>query len=153
MPILFGVRHLSPGGAHHLLRLLDEIRPELVLIEGPGDLSALIPQLCLDGVKPPVAIMAYSETVPVRSILYPFAVYSPEYQAILWAHRNQKACRFIDLPSGTFLAMADARAKRMEESGAGNDGADDREQLPDGRSTARAPGRRAGPGGVLGAAV
>lgn len=135
MPILFGVRHLSPGGAHHLLRLLDEIRPELVLIEGPGDLSTLIPQLCLDGVKPPVAIMAYSETVPVRSILYPFAVYSPEYQAILWAHRNQKACRFIDLPSGTFLAMADARAKRMEESGAGNDGADDREQLPDGRST------------------
>ena len=42
MPILFGVRHLSPGGAHHLLRLLDEIRPELVLIEGPGDLSTLM---------------------------------------------------------------------------------------------------------------
>ena len=34
MPILFGVRHLSPGGAHHLLRLLDETRPELVLMKG-----------------------------------------------------------------------------------------------------------------------
>lgn len=128
MPILFGVRHLSPGGAHHLLRLLDARRPDLVLIEGPSDLSGLIPQLCLNGVKPPVAIMAYSETVPVRSILYPFAVYSPEYQAILWAHRNQKACRFIDLPSGTFLAMADARARRMEETDSGDDCAGSREE-------------------------
>ena len=25
MPILFGVRHLPPGGAHHLLRLLEQV--------------------------------------------------------------------------------------------------------------------------------
>lgn len=34
---IFGVRHLSPGGARHLLDFLDEHKPTAVLIEGPSD--------------------------------------------------------------------------------------------------------------------
>lgn len=105
MPTIFGVRHLSPGGAHHLLRLLDDIRPALILIEGPSDLSSLIPSICLPKTILPIAMMAYSETVPIRTILYPFAVYSPEYQAIRWAHKHKTACRFMDLPASVFLAL------------------------------------------------
>ena len=38
-PTYFGVRHLSPAAAFQLRRRLDEVKPELVLVEGPSDLS------------------------------------------------------------------------------------------------------------------
>lgn len=119
MPQIFGVRHLSPAGAWHLLRLLEKVKPALVLVEGPEDLSGLMPDICRKETKPPIAIMAYSETVPIQTILYPFAEYSPEYQAILWAHKNGCPCRFIDLPSSVFLAFSkleeERRLNRLQE--------------------------------------
>ena len=105
-PVIFGIRHLSPAGAWHLRELLDKLMPELVLIEGPSDFSEEIVCLPDKNTKPPVAIMAYTSEPPVRTILYPFARYSPEYQAVLWAHENRRECRFIDLPSGIFLAFS-----------------------------------------------
>ena len=33
-PVYFGVRHLSPNGAFQLRKMLDQMRPELVLVEG-----------------------------------------------------------------------------------------------------------------------
>ena len=53
------------------------------------------------------AILAYTNTLPVKTILYPFAFYSPEIQAILWAYEHKVPCRFMDLPSSVFLAMDD----------------------------------------------
>ena len=81
-PHLFGIRHLSPGGAWHLRTFLDQTDPELVLIEGPSDFTDLIGELTDTQVKPPIAVMAYTTELPVRTLLYPFAVYSPEYQAL-----------------------------------------------------------------------
>jgi len=95
----FGVRHLSPASAHHLLRVLERARPECVLIEGPSDASDLLPHLAGPEVRPPVALIAYTTQSPVRSVLYPLAEYSPEYQAIRWAIRHRAAVRFIDLPA------------------------------------------------------
>lgn len=115
LPILFGVRHLSPAGAWHLLRLLEEKRPRLVLVEGPCDLDPLLEDLVRPGTQTPVAMLAYTQEAPVRSILYPLAEYSPEYQAILWAHKNGARCRFMDLPSEVFLAMD--RRERGEGEG------------------------------------
>ena len=104
-PVYFGVRHLSPAAAFQLRRALDEIRPELVLVEGPSDLNDQMEWLCHPEAKFPAAILAYTKEQPVRTILYPFAIYSPEVQAILWAHEHHVPCRFMDLPSGVFLAM------------------------------------------------
>lgn len=104
-PVFFGVRHLSPGAAFHLRRALDEAKPELVLVEGPSDLNHQMRWLCHPETKFPAAILAYTKEQPVRTILYPFAIYSPEAQAILWANEHQVPCRFMDLPSGVFLAM------------------------------------------------
>ncbi len=104
-PTYFGVRHLSPGAAFHLRRALDQARPELVLVEGPSDLNDQMQWLCHPQARFPVAILAYTRQQPVRTILYPFALYSPEVQAILWANENHVPCRFMDLPSGVFLAM------------------------------------------------
>ena len=104
-PVFFGVRHLSPAAAFHLRKTLDEARPELVLVEGPSDLNDQMKWLCHPDTRFPAAILAYTKTPPVRTILYPLAIYSPEVQAILWAHENHVTCRFMDLPSSVFLAM------------------------------------------------
>lgn len=104
-PVLFGVRHLSPAAAFQLRQALDAAAPALVLVEGPSDLNDQMKWLCHPETRFPAAILAYTQTPPVRTILYPFAVYSPEIQAILWAHEHGVECRFMDLPSGVFLAL------------------------------------------------
>ena len=104
-PFYFGVRHLSPAAAFQLRRRLDEVKPELVLVEGPSDLSDQMKWLCHPDTQFPAAILAYTSTPPVRTILYPLAIYSPEVQAILWASEHKIPCRFMDLPSSVFLGM------------------------------------------------
>ncbi len=101
----FGIRHLSPAGGFYLEKYLDEIKPKCVLIEAPRDFEDMLPDTVRAETKPPFAILAYTRSAPVRTILYPFAEYSPEYRAILWAHKNGVPVRFTDLPSGAFLAL------------------------------------------------
>lgn len=104
-PHIFGIRHLSPGGAYHLRTFLDQVQPTIVLVEGPSDAVAEIEYLTHPEVKPPVAILAYTTELPVRTLLYPFAVYSPEYQGIKWAREHKIEARFIDLPAAVFLTL------------------------------------------------
>jgi hypothetical protein len=105
---VFGVRHLSPSGAWHLRKFLDRTQPKVVLIEGLSDADELVPHITKKGTKPPIAILAYTDTLPVRTLVYPIARYSPEYQAMVWAKENNARVEFIDLPSDIFLALADA---------------------------------------------
>ncbi|WP_051620688.1 DUF5682 family protein [Paenibacillus sp. UNC451MF] len=106
---VFGIRHLSPAGAFHLLTFLDEVKPTAVLIEGPSDATAFISELTSHGVVPPIAILAYTDQLPVRTLLYPYAEYSPEYQAFKWASRNGAWATFIDLPSEQALALHETK--------------------------------------------
>ena len=112
---VFGVRHLSPGGAWHLRATLDSIRPKVVLIEGLSDADSLIADLTRSGTKPPVAILAYTDSVPVRTLVYPLATYSPEYQALVWAKENRARVEFIDLPSDIFLGLQDVELERLKK--------------------------------------
>ncbi|MDO4295049.1 MAG: DUF5682 family protein [bacterium] len=121
-PYVFGVRHLSPAGAYHLRSFLDERKPKCILVEGPSDFTALISDLTGAKVKPPVAVMAYTSQTPILSILYPFAVYSPEYQALLWAREQGCDCRFMDLPSSVFLALQDWKERKKQELLVNGDG-------------------------------
>ena len=111
-PFVFGIRHLSPAGAYYLKDFLNQVKPELVMIEGPSDFTDLIGDLGEKEVKPPIAVMAYTKELPIRTILYPFAEYSPEYQALLWAKEHQCSCRFCDLPSEIFMGI---KAKKEEK--------------------------------------
>ena len=104
-PYIFGIRHLSPAGAWHLRRFLDEKKPKLVLVEGPSDLNDQMENLTRRETKPPIAILAYTKETPIRTLLYPFAEYSPEYQAFLWCREHKVSCRFMDLPSEVFLSF------------------------------------------------
>lgn len=113
-PYFFGIRHLSPAGAFYLRGFLDEKKPKLVLVEGPSDFEDMLSDMVRKETKPPIAVLAYTKEAPVRTILYPFAEYSPEYQAIQWCHKHHVACRFIDLPSETFLAMPECDMQETE---------------------------------------
>ena len=101
----FGIRHFSPAGAYFVRKFLNENRPDVVLIEGPADFDFLIDDIVSKNLLPPFAIMAYTKEVPIETVLYPFAVYSPEYQAILWARENNKECHFFDLESNIMLGL------------------------------------------------
>lgn len=94
----FGIRHHGPGSARRLLESLDVLQPAEILIEGPADLSHLIPMLADKDMVPPIALLAYPAGEPERSVFWPFSVFSPEYQAIVWAVKNEVPARFIDLP-------------------------------------------------------
>jgi len=106
---IFGIRHLSPSASYHLLRFLDKQKPKCVLIEGPSDAGEMLENLADKRIKPPVALMAYTTKLPIETVLYPFAEYSPEFQAIQWAERNKVEVRFIDLPSNIILKVKQER--------------------------------------------
>lgn len=112
----FGIRHLSPAGAFFLRDFLMEKRPKLVIIEAPCDFEDTVKDIVRKETRPPFAVLAYTQSVPVRTILYPFAKYSPEYQAIKWCDENGVDVRFMDLPSETFLALSDERIKQAESA-------------------------------------
>lgn len=100
----FGIRHHGPGSARRLVQALERLQPRQVLIEGPADLSHLMPALVHPEARPPLALLAYAEDDPSRASFWPFEVYSPEYQAIRWAVQHGAAVQFIDLPSTVVLA-------------------------------------------------
>ncbi len=111
----FGIRHLSPAGGFYLRKFLSEKRPELVILEAPSDLEDTISDIIRLETRPPFAILGYTQSVPVRTILYPFAEYSPEYQAIKWCSENGVQLRFMDLPTETFLALSDKMIREAEQ--------------------------------------
>ncbi|WP_367015125.1 DUF5682 family protein [Priestia koreensis] len=114
MPHIFGIRHLSPASAHHVLHYLNEIKPTAVLIEGPSDATHLIPEIVHPKTKPPIAIMAYTQEVPIQTILYPFAHYSAEYQAMKWAVEEGVHVEFMDLPTDVTIALDKGKPSATE---------------------------------------
>jgi uncharacterized protein DUF5682 len=117
---LFGIRHHGPGSARRLVEALDELRPAAVLIEGPADLSHLLPMLADPDMATPVALLAYAEKDPGNASFFPFTDYSPEYQAARWALRHGIMPRFIDLPASDRLSPADGASENETAGGAGD---------------------------------
>jgi hypothetical protein len=95
---VFGIRHHGPGSARSLVAALDAWQPDLLLIEGPPEATPLIGVAGEPALVPPVAILAYDPNQPGRAGFYPFASFSPEWQAIRWALGHDVPARFIDLP-------------------------------------------------------
>jgi hypothetical protein len=117
--------------------VLEAYRPDVVLIEGPPEADALTGLAAAEGMRPPVALLAYpAETKPAgrsatgrsraAASFWPFADFSPEWQAIRWAVSNGVPVRFCDLP--TTHRFATRRAKEPDagpddgEPGAGEPG-------------------------------
>ncbi|MGW0289744.1 DUF5682 family protein [Streptomyces tuirus] len=103
-PVLLGVRHHGPGSARAVRAALEEVRPRVVLIEGPPEADALIPLAADEEMRPPVALLAHAVDEPGRSAFWPLAGFSPEWVALRWALDHGVPARFIDLPATHTLA-------------------------------------------------
>jgi hypothetical protein len=113
---IFGIRHHGPGCARALRAALDEMRPDLVLIEGPPDAEDVLPLAAREEMEPPVALLVWAADEPRHAVYYPFATFSPEWQAIRWAAANGVPARFFDLPQAHHMALELAEEKAEKEA-------------------------------------
>ncbi|MFI5936520.1 DUF5682 family protein [Actinoplanes sp. NPDC051494] len=94
----YGIRHHGPGSARAVVQELDRHRPSILLVEGPPEADDLVRWVGASGLEPPVALLGYATDDPRRAAFWPFAVFSPEWQAIRWARAHDVPVRFFDLP-------------------------------------------------------
>lgn len=115
------VRHHSPACTLALRHLLREVRPSVVLVEGPDDLDHLLPLLQDERTRAPVAWLCQSgqaaagrdeaatedgddagddetERPAMRTSFFPFCDYSPEWLAIREGAALGAQVALIDLP-------------------------------------------------------
>ena len=101
---VFGIRHHGPGSARSLIAALTEYQPDSVLIEGPADADPLLHWVLADGMEPPLALLGYAPDHPQTAAFWPYAVFSPEWQAMSYALRRDIEVGFCDLPASAMLA-------------------------------------------------
>ena len=107
MTHLFGIRHHGPGCARSLVRALEELSPDCVLIEGPPEAEAVLAFAVHAEIEPPVALLLYCPEDTKKASFYPFAEFSPEWQAIRLGLQRNVPVRFMDLPQAYDLALRD----------------------------------------------
>lgn len=110
---LFGIRHHGPGSAKSLLSALQDYQPDLLLVEAPEELIPLLEYLDLEGLKPPLAALLYNPKELQQAVYYPFAAFSPEWQAFQWANTNGVPVWAMDLPQSLRLGLAQ-QPERLE---------------------------------------
>jgi hypothetical protein len=111
---VLGIRHHGPGCARSVLAALERLQPDAILIEGPPDAAEVLPLAASPEMKPPVALLVYPRDSPGRAVFYPFAEFSPEWQAIRWGLGRGVPVRFMDLPQAHRLAREQEAAADEE---------------------------------------
>lgn len=116
---LFGIRHHGPGSARSLIRALEALAPDAILIEAPADAEGILRWAAETGMEPPVAMLIFNIKELQQAAFFPFAGFSPEWQAILYGLKNSVPVRCMDLPMSQVFALS-ARTSQltleMEES-------------------------------------
>lgn len=102
---VFGIRHHGPGSARSLREALRALGPDVILIEGPPDANDLIALAADAQMSPPVALLIYLPNEPKQAVYYPFAEFSPEWQALQYGLAEKVPVRFIDLPQAHQFAL------------------------------------------------
>nr|SBO98926.1 FIG01121542: hypothetical protein [Nonomuraea gerenzanensis] len=123
---ILGVRHHGPGSARAVRRELERLRPDAILIEGPPEADALV--ALAPGLEPPVALLAHVPGAPTRAAFWPFAVFSPEWQAILYGTSAGIPVRFCDLPAAH--SLAEDRDVAADRAVADRDEAEPAQEVP-----------------------
>ncbi|HNI61847.1 MAG TPA: DUF5682 family protein, partial [Agitococcus sp.] len=81
---LLGIRHHGPGSARSVLSALNALQPDLILLEGPLEAEAILSFANHPDMQAPVAVLVYgsvAEENEPRASFFPFAEFSPEWQA------------------------------------------------------------------------
>ncbi|QEC80005.1 DUF5682 family protein [Mucilaginibacter ginsenosidivorax] len=128
---ILGIRHHGPGSARNVKAFLELVKPDIVLVEGPPEADAMLQWVGHEGLKPPVALLCFQPDDSRQSVFYPFADFSPEWQAIIYAKKNNIHVRFMDLPAGnqTLVEKEHAVARQDIEPDAVNSDAQPFENL------------------------
>jgi uncharacterized protein DUF5682 len=79
------------------------------LSRGPSDVNDLLLFAALPGMQPPLALLVHAVDEPARASFFPFAAFSPEWRALLWALKHDRPVRFVDWPAATALAVRKER--------------------------------------------
>ena len=103
---LFGIRHHGPGCARSLIQALECLEPDCLLVEGPPEGEAVLPIMADADLEPPVALLVYNPDDSRQAAFYPFAVFSPEWNALHYGLAHGIPTRFIDLPMSHQFALA-----------------------------------------------
>ena len=132
--MLLGVRHHGPGSARAVRRALSAYQPQVVLIEGPPEADPLVELAGDEDMRAPVALLAYPAPTKgsaavgdsradrrLRAAFWPFAEFSPEWQALRWAVAHQIPVHFIDLPVAARLALGDPPQRSRGTDGSADD--------------------------------
>jgi hypothetical protein len=101
---VFGIRHHGPGSARSLLAALVDYQPDAVLIEGPADADPLLRWVLAAEMTPPLALLGYAADRPQTAAFWPYAVFSPEWQAMRYALQRGIEVAFCDLPAAAVLS-------------------------------------------------
>ncbi len=112
---VLGIRHHGPGSARSLLGALGQIAPDVILVEGPADAEPLLALASHEDMHPPVALLLYEVEAPANALFFPFASFSPEWNAIRFGLRTGTPIRLIDLPAAATLAITDEPESRATE--------------------------------------
>ncbi len=108
---VLGIRHHGVGSAGQMLDQLKEFNPDRIIVEGPHELDDLVARYDLSRFKPPVAALIYNTKLLKQSTFYPFAVFSPEWQALLFGQKNNISVRMADLPAKNYFGLINQEEK------------------------------------------
>lgn len=108
-----GIRHHGPGSAYRVRQTLERVQPDIVLLEAPEEANHEL-LLWISKLEPPVSMLFYQEGSG-KSVIYPFAKYSPEWQAMLWASQNHKTIHCIDMSVAMQWQYEQIQAQKHEE--------------------------------------
>ncbi|MBX7240876.1 MAG: hypothetical protein K1X92_03945 [Bacteroidia bacterium] len=106
-----GIRHHGPGSSRNLVEALKKIKPDAVLLEMPSDIRDALEIVQHKKMKPPVALLIYNPDQPAAASYYPFAEFSPEWQAVSYCLKNNIHLRCFDLPKENWLALTHSPRK------------------------------------------
>lgn len=113
---IFGIRHHGPGSAQSLVQALEEMQPDCILVEGPADAQKAIEHKDFVNLKPPVAILVYNAKNLAQAAYFPFAEFSPEWQAIQFGLKNNIPITLMDLPMERTFALRDQQIKNPQST-------------------------------------
>lgn len=110
----YPVRHHSVSCSYHLSKIIEQYKPDCILIEGPENANDLIPVLTHENTIAPIALYyTYKDDknlidedgvgIGTYQCYYPFLDNSPELLALRLAHAKNIKAAFIDLSYAEIL--------------------------------------------------
>ncbi|MCS6930394.1 MAG: DUF5682 family protein [Saprospiraceae bacterium] len=102
---IYGIRHHGPGSARSVRAALEHARPDILLVEGPADAEDMLPWIGHADLKPPVALLVYNPKNLKQTAFFPFAEFSPEWQALSYGLQEGIPIRLIDLPMSLAFSL------------------------------------------------